>query len=513
MPEDVAAASIFEPGRTCWRVAWADRLGLVVDGAAYFRALREALIAARQQVMLIGWDFDFEIEMLPGESDGDGMAPDGYPNVLGEFLEALVARAPDLDLWLLKWNGALLVAPGRLAPTIAIRVFSHARIHFALDGHHPLGACHHQKIVVVDDALAFCGGIDTTELRWDTAEHAPEDPRRVMRDGSPAPPWHDATTALAGPVARALGDLSRTRWERATGDRIAPPRGLAAAEETCWPSTVAIDVEDVDVAIARTEPPFGDDPLVNEIEELYLALVRGARRIIYIESQYFTTETVCRAIEARLQEPGGPEVVVINPMAALGALEDRAMHPLRGRVIRRLHRADREGRFRIFYPVNAAERAIYVHAKVVVVDDRWLRMGSSNLDDRSMGFDTECDVAFEGGDEATRAAIDAFRHRLLAEHLGVEPADLARAENCEGSMVAAIEALRRPHGRGLRVIACKKEDWLSRVLANTRLLDPRYHPGEPSRAGRFPQPRHVMAGFALLGAAALLWRAGRRRSR
>jgi len=216
--EAQAAAGFFDPDRNCWRVRQADRFALVVDGEDYFAALRQIVSQAQHELLLIGWDFDFEIEMLPGESDGDGNAPDGLPNQVGAFLEAAVEQSPNLNIYILKWNGAVVAAPGRLLSSAAVYVFSHDRIHFALDGHHPFGACHHQKIIVADNAFAFCGGIDVTENRWDTAEHLPGDTRRVGKDGALLGPWHDATTALAGPVAESLGELARARWFRATGE-------------------------------------------------------------------------------------------------------------------------------------------------------------------------------------------------------------------------------------------------------------------------------------------------------
>ena len=501
-------ASLFEAGRNCWRVERAERVGLIVDAAEYFARLRQALLSARRQVLLIGWDFDFEIEMMPGEGD---TAPDGMPNQLGDFVEAVVARNPELCLYLLKWNGAVALAPGRLLPTLALRIWGSDRIRFALDGHHPFGACHHQKIVVVDDALAFCGGIDATEERWDTSEHAPGDPRRVKKDGSPSTPWHDATAALTGPVAAALGDLARMRWERATGEALEAPGG---EPEACWPEGLPTTVRGVRVAIARTEPPYDDEPLVDEIERLYLDGIEAATDVIYLESQYFSAEGVFEAIERRLQEEGGPEIVVINPQKALSPIEDRAVHPLRGRYLERLQRADPGGRFRLWHPVNAAGEPIYVHAKVMVVDDTLLRIGSSNLDDRSMGFDTECDVAFEGRDSGSRGAIETFRLRLLAEHLGVEQEDVARAWSHEGSLIGGIESLNDGEGRGLRAIERKPEGPVGRLLASTRLLDTRYKPGQPSLAGRGVRPRYMAAGLVVLGlgvVALYAWSRSRRR--
>lgn len=492
--------TLFKPGETCWRVARADKLALIVDAAEYFRVLRKVFLAARKELLLIGWDFDFEIEMLPGESDSEGRAPDGYPNQLGAFIEEVVDRAPDLNVYLLKWNGAVLAAPGRWLPSIALYVFGNARIHFALDGHHPFGACHHQKIVVADDTLAFCGGIDATENRWDTSEHLPDDPRRVRKDGSPSEPWHDATSALAGPVASALAELSRTRWLRATGDTLERPDGIGTP---IWPECLSTQATDVDVAIARTEPPYDGEPLINEIEKLFIASIKAAEKVIYIESQYFATESVCRALEERLREDGGPEIIVINPESAMSQLEDDAMHVLRSRMIERLQAADHQDRFRIYYPVTTAGQPIYIHAKIMIIDSSILRLGSSNLNDRSMGFDTECDVAIEEHAEV----ISTFRTQLLAEHLGVAPDAFNNALKNEGAVIAAIERLNVGDDRGLRAIDPQPEGVIGGFLADTRLLDPRYRPGEQTSTGQGVRPRHLllMTGGALLGY--LGWRA------
>ncbi len=507
-PDDVRASSPFgfDPSRNCWRVARAETATMIVNGADYFEELRRVMLAARRELLLVGWDFDLEIEMLPGRSDDDGLAPDGYPNMLGPFLEAVVERSSDLRIYLLKWNGALLVAPGRILPTAALRFFGGDRIHIALDGHHPFGACHHQKIVVADDVFAFCGGIDMTEDRWDTADHTPGDPRRVRKNGSPAPPWHDVTTALTGPVVQALGELSRRRWLRATGETLERPDGAETIAPPDDPRTFA---RNIDVAIARTEPPFDEEPLVNEIEQLYLDQVAAARKWIFVESQYFAAGSVCDALEARLKEPDGPEIVVVNPQAALSTFEDEAMHVMRGRVISRMEAADPGGRFRIYHPANAAGEPIYVHAKVFLTDNRILRIGSSNLDDRSMGFDTECDVALEA-DGANGDLVALFRARLLGEHMGVASEAVARELDRTGSLVRTIEALNPAEGRGLRRIAPKPEGVIGGWLADHRIMDPRYRHGERSDAGEGLRPRHVAMAAAGLGIGIGAWMAWER---
>ena len=466
--------SILRPGDTCWRIERADRAAMIVDAADYFRHLRAALIRAERAIYLIGWDFDLRIEMVPGQSDTEGNAPDGWPNRLGEFLKAIVDGGTELKMHILKWDGAMLAELASQGWETLSLNWSSDRIRFALDSNHPAAACHHQKIVVVDDKLAFCGGIDVTDGRWDTRAHLPDDERRADPDGNLRQPWHDVTTALEGPVAKALGELARYRWERATGEELEVPQSGSSP----WPEDLEPDIHDIDIAIARTEPRYDGRPLINEIEELYLAGIRTAQDTIYIESQYLAGGSICEALEARLAEPAGPDVVIVNPLDAESFLEDEAMHSVRSLMIERLKRAARRGGggLAIYHPVNAAGSPIYVHAKVFVIDDRLLRIGSSNIDNRSMGFDTECDVAFEARTEAERERVRTFTLSLLAEHLDRTPETIDAAWREAGSLAEAVDGLRSREGRTLLPIEPHRLDPLEKALAESRLLDPRHWP-------------------------------------
>ena len=496
----------FVTGRNCWRVAPAGRVSFIIDGKAHFRALREALLQARRLVMLVGWDFDFEIEMLPGESDDDGNAPDGFPNAVGPFLDAIVDRRPGLDIYLLKWSGGAMIAPGGVLPALQVKFMSPEQIHLAFDGHHPLGACHHQKLVAIDDSLAFCGGIDLTAGRWDDPDHRDDNPLRRGKDGEISQPWHDASAVFSGPAAAEISKLARLRWKRAHDAEVDEDFAPGA---DIWPDSVTPMFHDLPLAIARTQPPERDQPLINEIEALYLDAIAGARDYIYLESQYFCADNITRAIAARLREPDGPEVVVVNPFAAQKAVEDQAMHVTRSRAIRYLQGIDRHDRFRILHPVTESGRPIYVHAKLMVVDDRFLRVGSSNIDRRSMGFDTECDIAVIGRDRAERDRIREFRDGLIAEHLGLDAGRVGKTVTEHGSLITAIRALSRP-GRGLRPLPPRAEPLLGRFLSETRLFDPRYRSSAQARLGI--TSRHVMIGAALAAGGLILWHQVRRRS-
>lgn len=463
-PADSPAGSpALEPGRNCWRIERADRARLIVDADEYFAAARAAMLRAERRIMLIGWDFDARIVL--------GGAEDGSPGEIGDFVLWLARHRPELDIYVLRWDfGALKsLFRGRTPLTVA-RWALNKRIHLRLDGAHPPGASHHQKIVVVDDCLAFCGGIDMTGGRWDTREHRDRDPRRLWPGGGRAPPWHDATMALEGPVAAALGELARERWRCAGGEELEPVRRQAS----CWPEGHEPHFEGVDVAVSRTQPDHGDVEARHEVEQLYVDLIARARRFVYAESQYFASRRIAEAVAGRLKEPDGPEFVLINPRDAWGWLEQEAMDTARTRLHEALRREDRHGRFRIYHPVTEACAPIYVHAKIMAVDDEVLRVGSSNWNNRSMRLDTECDVTIDAardGNDGARGTIRRLRDGLLAEHLGTEPERVAAAIGETGSLIRAIERLRGP-GRSLRDYAPADLGTLEKVIADNELLDP-----------------------------------------
>ncbi len=455
---------VLRPGHNCWRIEHADRLALIIDAADYFRAVKAAILEAEHSVYLIGWDFDARIKFEPEKKTLDG------PNKLGPFLRWFGKTRPHVQVYVLKWDLGTLHALGRgTTPLFVLDWITSRSIHFKLDGAHPKAAAHHQKVIVVDDALAFCGGIDMTADRWDTREHRDDDPRRTRPSGRSYDPWHDASTMVDGAVARALGDLARERWRRASGDALdlPPPRS------PIWPGGISPTFTGIEVAIARTQPELDGEKAVNEIEAFYLDAIASAKNAIYCESQYFASRRIVEAMAARLREEDGPEIVVLNPESADGFLESVTMDTARARLLALIQEADRFGRFRIFTPVTKQRRPIYVHAKILIIDDRILRVGSSNINNRSMGFDTECDLIIEenGGGSDLRAIIAAIRTDLLAEHLGVDAARVAEAIDAQASLAKAIDTL-LSDGRSLVPYEPDEANAIEEALAENDLFDP-----------------------------------------
>jgi phosphatidylserine/phosphatidylglycerophosphate/cardiolipin synthase-like enzyme len=430
------------PPRTFWRKARADKACVIIDAEDYFRLARAAMCKARRRIMLIGWDFDARIELIRSADGSLGAEAEGAPTTIGDLVYWLVERHPELEVFLLRWDlGAFKsLFRGKTAFTVA-KWMAHPRIHVKLDGHHPPAASHHQKIVVIDDCFAFCGGIDMTSDRWDTRDHADEDPSRIRPDGSPTEPWHDATTALQGPIAAELGRHARDRWKRACGETLPAIR----TKHDCWPDDLPVQFSGVEVTISRTAPRMDDQREVTEIEQLYLHQIGRAKRFLYAESQYFASRRIAEAIARRLDEPDGPEIVIINPEGAQGWLEPVAMDTARARLVEALRHRDVHGRLRIYHPYTRDRTAIYVHAKILIVDDAILRVGSSNMNNRSMRLDTECDVAIDcatPGNGDCSAAIAHIRDDLIAEHLGCTAEKVAAHLKKSGSLIATIEALR-----------------------------------------------------------------------
>jgi phosphatidylserine/phosphatidylglycerophosphate/cardiolipin synthase-like enzyme/membrane protein DedA with SNARE-associated domain len=438
-----AGRSLLRPGYNCFAVARAGRVAMIIDAEHYFRAFYEAALKATRTITILAWDFNSQTRL-----HFDPVDPGGPPPLLGDFLNWLAHRRKRLHIRVLNWDYPMVFGADReLPPLYGFGWTPHRRVELRYDDTHPVAGCQHQKIVLIDDKIAFTGGIDLTVRRWDSSEHAPEDPRRVAY-GKPYPPFHDLMVAVDGDAARALSAIARERWVNATGHTLKP----VAAEGDPWPERLEPQLRGVDVGIARTAPARGEIPAVKEIERLYIDMIRAARETIYIENQYFTSPRIAAALAERLAEPQGPEIVLVLRRLSHGWLEEATMHVLRTRLLAQLKSADRHGRFRVMtphIPGLADGCCLDVHSKLMIVDDRLLRIGSANLCNRSMSIDTECDVLVESlGDPVVAAEILAFRDRLLAEHLDVPNEALQRKLREHGSVLGAIDAL-RGEGRSL----------------------------------------------------------------
>ena len=512
--EHPQASALLKPGHNCWQMAQAERVAVLVDGDAYFSALRSAIAKARRAVFIVGWDIDSRLCLQPGGAD------DGLPEALGDFLRALIAQKPGLHIYVLSWDYTLLFALDReWLSSLKLSWQGQRRLHFRMDAHPVLGGSHHQKVVVIDDDLAFVGGIDLTHSRWDTPAHDCQHELRCNADGAPYQPFHDVQAMFDGPAARIAAELVRQRWRNATGIRVPLwPAPLSTHPAHAWPESIKPDFTDVQLALSRTEPPAGNQPGTQEIRQLYADVIARAKHSLYFENQYFSSGAIAEDLARRLKSEDGPDVVVVSRRVNNGWLERITMGVQRKRIHTLMQNADTHQRYRLYSPEipGLDESCINVHAKVIIADDDFLSIGSANINNRSMVMDTECNIALEAcGEQRIRDGIAQVRARLLGEHLDCKPADLLRATQAHGRLVAAIESLQKP-GRTLVPLVPEATPEEEALVPALTLLDPeRLVPREqlvaqlvPHAAHRPLRSRLILAATVALVCLALaaLWR-------
>lgn len=439
---------------------------------------------------------------------------DGAPAELGALLRWMLRHRPELELRVLLWNHPTLYAIHReLFPRF---IFGHRkleRVDIRLDSHLPVGACHHEKLVIIDDNVAYCGGIDLTLRRWDTAAHHPAEPRRRHGSREPYVPMHDVQMVVDGEAAAALGERARERWIHADGAKLEPvkPRG------DCWPAGVRADFENVDVGIVRTlaalEKPENE---IREVERSTIAAISRAERLVYIENQYVTSKSACEALRARMRSVPKLEAIVVTTREPGGWLEAEVMGVGRQKFMAAFAEKSLADRIHFVAPVatgpavralgSGPDYSIHVHAKVLIVDDRFLRVGSSNLNNRSMGFDTECDLAVEGSTAAQRRAIAAIRARLVAEHWGSDAESVAQTLAKRRSAWTALASLPRvpvlstAHGARYRRLAVWRRGERAHAQRGVVLL-PQESATDTGLVGLLGDPERAVSAEQLLAQA------------
>lgn len=419
------SSSTLIPGDTVWRRCKARRVAVLNDAAAYFGALRDALLEAQDLVYIIGWDIHSETRLV----GASGRADDGLPEQLGPFLRALVHRRPALRINILVWDFVSFYAAEREWNSASkFTADTNGRVQFHLDSTLPFGSAQHQKIVGVDGSLAFAGGLDLTIRRWDTSDHCADHALRCDPQRKPYPPFHDVQCLVDGDVAAWLFDLAEGRW-RAAGQQVHDRRPLKRVR---WPANVPVGAEHIPVGIARTEVVCPAGSTIREVERSLIAAIRSATNFVYIENQFTSAIKIARELAEQMLRVPSLRVLVVAPKLHSSWLESQAMQNGRGAFIDCFSAAGVADRIRFVYPVSRSgniEAAVMVHSKLIIVDDRILRIGSANLNNRSMGADSECDLIFEAASDQHRDFIGSVRHRLIGHFSGLDEHTVAQNED------------------------------------------------------------------------------------
>lgn len=468
---------ILKPGRNCQGLYEVRKTGLLIDGRDYYRALYQTAQKARQHILLAGWQFDSNVLLLR-END----PPDENLRFLS-FLNHLCEKNSRLQIYILAWDFSVLYAMERewFQEEIFNQWIGHPGIHFRFDNSHPLGASHHQKFAVLDGAMAFVGGLDICAQRWDDRRHRGDSPHRRDPDGEPYRPFHDIQSYHIGPLAKQLAELFAARWRQATGENLALP---PPAEETSWKIRPTIPISLGRVALSQTRPQ-SIVPLqksIREIRALYRDAIQAAESLIYMENQYFTSRAVFDAFAERMKRKDKPklQIVLLLPPHPSAFIEELALESAQSRILHGLKEiASREGHsLGIFFSAsNQHKKSIptYIHSKLLLVDDRFLSVGSANTTNRSMGLDTELNVSWEA-DEAhgTHRSILRSRRSLLAEHVGIDRLAHCRHLARVDGLVDLLNSLADQPGFRLQryQVSVSRGSDLFNIIQEDRLTDP-----------------------------------------
>jgi phosphatidylserine/phosphatidylglycerophosphate/cardiolipin synthase-like enzyme len=378
-----------------------NHVDVFIDGSAALPAIATAVRSARRFVHIAGWAISPEF------------AVEREPRVVS-VRELLAEAAERVEVRVLVWEGApfRLFHPSRGDARSALdALLRGTRILGALDGHNRPMHCHHEKLVIIDGAIAFVGGIDLTSMAGDRYD-GPHGERDALG-------WHDAAARLRGPAVADVAAHFAMRWEVTTGEHVEQANPLPAAGSS--------RVQVVRTVPERTYSPLADGEF--SILQAYIGALRGARRLVYIENQFLWSAEIVAILRRKLLAPPTDEfrVCVVLPLRPNNGNDDT-----RGQL-GILIEADRHGRLLVgtIGPPGRRRPPVYVHAKVAVVDDQWLTIGSANLNEHSLFNDTEMNLVT---DDPTLAR--SVREQLWTEHLG---------EDCTGAdPLEVIERAWRP---------------------------------------------------------------------
>lgn len=370
-----------------------NRIDVLVDGKEALAGIQETIEGAESHVHIANWHAspDFRLTRSPGART---------------LRELLAATAERVDVRLLLWAGPplpLFEPTRKLVRSVHDAFTRDSAVRCVLDARERTMHCHHEKIVVVDDSTAFVGGLDFTALqgdRHDSVDHPADRPIG----------WHDLVMRVRGPVVADVAEHFRQRWTEVAGEDLPAPRVSAPAGTSTAQLLRTIPDKTYDFV------PDGDFTIL----DAYLRALRSARRFVYLENQFLWSPEIADALIEKLCDPPDDRfrIVLLLPRKPSNGADTT-----RGQLGRLLDADD--GNHRLLATTISAhdgERSapVYVHAKLAIVDDAWMTIGSANLNEHSLFNDTEVNIATDDAE-----LIRATRLRLWAEHLQRSADDVA----------------------------------------------------------------------------------------
>src|SRR6267142_258967 len=379
----VGWARAFEPASSLWADGEppprpGNEIEIMIDGASFLPRLADELARAESHVHIAGWYLSTEL----------ALEREGGRRVL---LDLLAELAQKVDVRVLLWAGAPLplFKPSRADVREVAERLRAAGVQVALDAKERPLHCHHEKLVVVDTRVASVGGIDLTTFhgdRYDSSEH----------------PWRPSL-----------------RWREVTGDEL--PAAELPAESGDHELQL---VQTIPEKVYRARPRGAF-----RILETYVRALRSAERLIYLESQFLWSPELVAILVDKLRRPPRDDfrIVAVQPSHPASGDDDS-----RGQVGVLVDADEGAGRFlacSLYARSGERRELIYVHAKIGIVDDVWLTIGSANLNEHSLFNDSEVNLVSREPELARTT-----RERLWAEHLELPIEDVRRRE--PGELIA-----------------------------------------------------------------------------
>lgn len=436
----------------------------LIDGDSYFENLLQAIERAESYIFIAGWCLTPDVPLR--HESREELAETRLLPVLQRVAQRVPVR-------ILLWGGArALLHPTRAdARQVAERfnALGEPNLLCRLDNTARFSHCHHQKTVVVDGQLAYVGGMDLTTYqgyRLDVPGHA-------LRAG---PNWHDMEVKIEGEAVADVEHNFRQRWAGACADRSAGTRDLPPAREPrvdpAWqtPAQIVRTIPHSNYAsVKRGE--YG-------IYHTYLAALSRARRFIYIENQYLWSPQVMDVLIDQLHRPHDRpfRIVIVLPAGAHSGKWDNDQHvkQLRdedgGRGIVAIYSLYASGAGAGLYAFRY--RPVYLHAKVAVIDDTWLTVGSANLNNRGLITDSELNVVTNDAELARRVRIDLWAEHLALPRAQIEASDpIALINGAWRDRAAENLGIQQQVDRGDRPLVCGVHPYDTGGVPASWLLD------------------------------------------
>lgn len=417
---------------------------LLVDGEAAWSRVFQDLSTAQETVQVATWMLRPDIELVRPEALAVAEPAERAQYRFGALIERLAERGvhvrlliwgmtytPLFNKWLRRWFWR-----------------SPAHIELLEQDHPKLIGSHHQKTFTIDGRVGYCGGMNVKQNDWDTIEHRIYDPRRNPHDSDGAfreavqagrehakyRPRHDLNMRIEGPAVHDLMTNFQSRWNQSLRVRRASVLSRMVDRVRIWlgnqpqtfmppPEPDQADMGERWVQIVRTMPQ-GEEGIL----DAYKRAIANARRYIYIENQYFRSPIIGKALaRAVARNPSLRLAVVAWPINDGEPSKDPSgfWTAYTQDAIRKVRPDFHLTRVMVHDPSAAlADRFVQidVHAKVMIIDDVWVTIGSANINDRGFKYEGEINAVV-----LDKEQVRDLRLRLMAEHLEV-PMDRAEAE-------------------------------------------------------------------------------------